>query len=309
VVAVLVAGASAVEVDAQDRQKQPPVFGADVDVVKLTVTVHDAKGRSVTDLRAEDFVIHENGRAQALQLFARAAAAEDEGGRQDLLALDLGMLMDTSESMLKVLKLSQEAAVRFLEAIPRARDLLVIFFDQDIQVSRYDSEHQQGLFDRILGLKGGGNTALYDAITVYLSRSTDGSGRKVLVLFTDGEDSISEVTLSDVMQLVRSSNVTIYPIAFGGARHTAAAMSAKGFLIGLAEASGGQVFSPTGSKDLPGIYQKILDELSSQYVLGFTSDDARRDGKFRKVKVEVKPHGLRVRHRPGYYAPSDAPAR
>ncbi|HEX9202429.1 MAG TPA: hypothetical protein VF964_00585, partial [Vicinamibacteria bacterium] len=81
--------------------------------------------------------------------------------------------MDTSESMKAQIRLSQQSAVRFLESIPRARDLLLIFFDQDIRLSRYNDENQQGLFERILGMKGSGNTALYDAISVYLSRIAD----------------------------------------------------------------------------------------------------------------------------------------
>jgi VWFA-related protein len=306
-VVALAAGAAAAP--AGERQRQPPVFGTDLEVVKITVTVQDAKGHPVSDLRAEDFIVHEEGRRQTVQVFARSAGDDAETDRPELLTLDLGLLMDTSESMVKELKLSQEAAVRFLEAVPRARDLLVLFFDHDIQVSRYNSENQQGLFERILSLKGGGNTALYDAIAVYLSRVQDGAGRKVLVVFSDGEDSISEVRLPEVMRMVRSSSVTVYPIAFGSSRGNAAAMAAKAFLMGLAEESGGRVFRPTGSRDLPEIYGKILEELSAQYVLGFVSDDPRRDGKFRKLKVEVKPRGLRVRHRPGYYVPSDAATR
>ncbi len=91
-------------------------------------------------------------------------------GEREELALNLGMLFDTSESMRKDLRLSQESAIRFLEAIPRARDLLLVFFDRDIRLSRYSSENQQGIFERILETKGGGFTALHDAIAVYLSR-------------------------------------------------------------------------------------------------------------------------------------------
>ena len=293
---------------AQERPKPaPPVFPAGLEVVNLTVTVRDRAGDLVTDLGPEDFVVLENGRPQAIQVFGRV----HEPGQDETMALDLGLLMDTSASMLKELKLSQQAAVRFLEAIPRARDLLTIFFDHDIQISRYDSEQQQGLIERIHSLKGGGNTALYDAITVYLSRVQEGTGRKVLVLFTDGEDSISEVSLSEVIQMVRGSSVTIYPIAFtgGSPRGSPRGLVAKAFLMQLAEISGGAVFTPTGSRDLPGIYDKILEELSAQYVLGFVSDDPRRDGKFRKLKVEVRRRGCKIRHRAGYHAPSERERR
>jgi len=103
---------------------------------------------------------------------------------------------------------------------------------------------------------------------------------------------------------VRSSGVTVYPIAFHGnfGMGTNRYVSSRAFLNALADSSGGLVYSPIASRDISVIYQKILDELSSQYVLGFVSDNARLDGKFRKLRVEVRPKDLRVRHRLGYYA-------
>ena len=277
-----------------------PVYPGGIDVVNVTVTVRDLRGRLVGDLKPEDFVIYEDGRRQSVQLFAPAA---QEGNDQPL-GLNLGMLLDTSESMKAQIKLSQESAIRFLESIPRARDLLLVFFDSDIRLSRYNDENQQGLFDRILEMKGSGNTALYDAIGVYLARVAESNGRKVLVVFTDGEDSTSAISLAETMALVRQSGVTIYPIAFNGnfGLGTNRYVSARAFLNSLAESSGGQVYSPVASRDLSTIYQKILDELANQYVLGFVSDNLVLDGRYHRLKVEVKPKGLRVRHRQGYYA-------
>jgi Ca-activated chloride channel family protein len=277
------------------------VFAVDVEVVNLTVIVRDAAGALVTDLNREHFKISEKGRPQEIQIFARAR----DPGQDERLALDLGLMMDTSQSMLEVLKLSRHAAVRFLETIPRARDLLTIFFDEDIRISRYTSERQQGLFARIQALEGGGFTALYDAITVYLSRVEDTRGRKVLVLFSDGEDSASSVRQSEVLFLVRSSSVTIYPIAVTSLHGTSRGLKSMAFLHQLADLSGGRVYTPTSSRQLRHIYDEILAELEAQYVLGFISDDPTRDGRFRKLKVELSRPKLKVRHRKGYYAPAD----
>ena len=286
---------------AGDKTPPPPVFTAGTEVVNLTITVRDDGGRLVSDLSPGDFAIYEDGRPQKVQLFATAT----KPGQDDALALDLGLLLDTSESMAREIKLTQEAALRFLEAIPRARDLLTVFFDQDIRISRYDSEHQQGLFERIVDARASGNTALYDSIAVYLSRVQDSAGRKVLVLLTDGEDSTSALSLSEVVTLVRSSSVTIYTIAFPGEYDfgSSRALSARSFLRHLADLTGGNVFTPVGSKDLPAIYDRILDELSAQYVLGFVSDNHDRNGRYRKLRVELSQKELRVRHRPGYYGP------
>jgi Ca-activated chloride channel family protein len=300
-VAALATPAAAQEGAKPGGTQEGPVFEAGTDVVNVTLTVRDTQGRLVSDLKAEDFVIQEDGRPQAVHVFARAI----EPGHNETLALNLGLLMDTSESMLKELRLSKEAAVRFLEAIPRARDLITIFFDEDIQLSRYDSENQQGLIERIAKLQGGGNTALYDAVAVYLTRVEDSGGRKVLVLFTDGEDSRSKIGLGELLRMVRSSAVTIYPIGLMGGFSTGSArlLQSRAILQQMAEITGGQLFTPAASKDLASIYQKILDELSAQYVIGFVSDNLRRDGKFRKLKVDVRRAGLKVRHRPGYFAP------
>jgi Ca-activated chloride channel family protein len=295
----------AVTAAAQER-RPPAVFSAGLDVVNLAVAVLDERGHPVSDLSAEDFVVLEDGRPQALRLFARAV----EPGQEEALALDLGLLLDTSESMLQTLKLSQQAAVRFLDSIPRARDLLTVFFDQDIRVSRYDSESQQGLFDRIAEAKSAGTTALYDAIAVYLSRIQDSPGRKVMVLLSDGEDTTSSVTAPEVVQMLRSSPVTVYSIAIMGGlpQGSGRVRVARAFLQDISELTGGHIFLPSAAADLPGIYRSILEELSAQYVLGWVSDDPKQDGRFRKLKVEVKRKGLKARHRQGYTAPV-APAR
>lgn len=288
---------------AQEKPAKGPVFPSGLEMVSLTLSVRDEKGRLVTDLDEPHFVVFEDGRPQPIELFARAVTP----GQDEALAVDLGMLFDTSESMIQQLRFAQEAASRFLESIPRARDLLTIFFDQDIRVSRYDSEHQQGLMARIFEARGGGNTALRDAIAVYVSRVAESSGRKVLVLFSDGEDSTSAISLPEILALVRSSSVTIYPLAFTGsfAPGSSRSLSARSFLAQLAELSGGRVFTPHGSKDLPDVYDQILDELKAQYVIGYLPANPRHDGKYRKLRVEVSRPDLKVRHRPGYTAPAE----
>ncbi len=292
---------------AQAAAQKPPVFPVALDLVNVTVTVRDKHGGFVSDLAAADFAVLEDGRPQRVQLFAPASTPEERAE----LALNLGMLFDTSESMRKDLKLSQQSATRFLEAIPRARDLLLVFFDRDIRISRYSSENQQGIFERILETRGSGYTALRDAIAVYLSRVMGTPGRNVLVIFSDGDDTTSQVSQQDIERLVRSSEVTVYPVAFSGEQrpNSADALRARAFLQGLAEATGGRVFLPTASKELAAIYKAILDELGSQYVLGYVSDNPARDGKYRRITVSLGQPELKLRHRRGYEAPKAGPPR
>jgi VWFA-related protein len=288
---------------------EPPVFTSGLDLVKVTVTVRNEKGALVSDLKPEDFVLLEDGRPQTLELFARASDPESEDEREKALTLDLGLLLDTSSSMEPVLKLSQQAAIRFLDSVPRSRDLLTLFFDRDIRISRYDSEHQQGLFERILSTRGADMTALYDAITVYLTRAAESTGRKVLVIFSDGQDTASTVKLNELMDMVRGSGVTIYSIGLqSGAPTSLRVMAASAVLRKLADVTGGGAYFPSTYRELPAIYEHILGDLGAQYVLGFESTNKTEDGKFRKIKVQVKRPGLRVICREGYYGPAPAAA-
>src|SRR5689334_10750508 len=149
-------------------------------------------------------------------------------------------------------------------------------FDGDIRLSRYDSTEQQGLFDQIMEAKpstlgsqtdANNRTAIYDAVSVYLSRVADGTGRKVAVLFTDGVDTSSTTTLPELVTMVRGSTVVVYAIGFSGEN---GGVKGEGALNRLATVTGGAAYFPSSYRDIPGIYDRILADLSGQYVLGFT---------------------------------------
>lgn len=288
---------------------QPPLtFAVEARTVNLTVTARGADGKLLKDLQEEDFNVFEDDKPQQIKFFARVfdpARARDEGqeGAPDPTAIDLGMLFDTSGSMAEVLRLSQNAASQFLESIPRARDLTTVFFDSDIRISRFNSESQQGLFDRLQKARGGGDTLLYDSIAVYLSRISQDAGRKVMVLFTDGEDSKSLVTMAELRHLVRSSTVTIYPILFGGKYSSLSAkIESKALMKELADMTGGELFSPLTFKDLGPIYTGLLDELAAQYVIGYIPGQDLAPGDHR-LRIEVKRPGVKLRHRRSYRVP------
>ena len=122
------------------------------------------------------------------------------------------------------------------------------------------------------------------------------------MVFSDGEDSRSELSQGEVNKLVRSAPVTIFSIAFSpdGVATTSRALKGRQVLQHLADLTGGDVYAPGSYRDLPEIYDKILDELQAQYVLGFVSDRPAGDGKYRKLRVEVARKGVKLRHRTGY---------
>lgn len=287
------------------KPKFPLTFATEARMVNLTVTARGVDGKLVKNLTSGDFTIYEDDKPQRIQFFARVfdpSRAADEGQEDapDPTAIDLGMLFDTSTSMEDVLKLSQNAAAQFLESIPRARALTTVFFDSDIRLSKYNSESQQGLFDRIQKAKSTGDTLLRDAIAVYLSRISDDPGRKIVVLFTDGEDTKSLISIGELKDLVRSSTVTIYPILFAGKySDSTAGIQAKALMRDLADLTGGEVFLPRTFKDLAPIYAGLLDELAAQYVIGYIPEVDPAPGEHR-LRVEVEREGVKVRHRRGY---------
>jgi VWFA-related protein len=128
-----------------------------------------------------------------------------------------------------------------------------------------------------------------------------------MVLFTDGEDSRSEISVSELRDLVRSSTVTIYPIVFGGKyTSTSAGLNANALMKDLADMTGGEVFTPKTFRDLAPIYDGLLDELAAQYVIGYVPREDARPGEHR-LRVEVNRPGAKARHRRGYRV--DAPPR
>ncbi len=287
------------------KPRAPLTFASEARTVNLTVTVRGPDGKLIKDLTVKDFSVFEDDKPQEILFFARVfdpARAGDEGqeGAPDPTSIDLGMLFDTSTSMAEVLRLSQNAASRFLESIPRAHDLTTVFFDSDIRISRFNGESQQGLFDRLQKATSGGDTLLYDSIAVYLSRITDDPGRKIVVIFTDGEDSKSVISVSELKDLVRSSTVTIYPIVFGGKySDEGAGLRARVLMKELADLTGGEVFNPKTFRDLGPIYDGLLDELATQYVIGYVPAGDVGPGEHR-LRVDVARSGTKARHRRGY---------
>jgi Ca-activated chloride channel family protein len=262
--------------------------------------VRDGKGGLVSDLTAEDFVVREDGRLQGLEIFAPAALPAE----REELALNLGMLFDTSESMRKDLKLSQESAVRFLEAIPRARDLMLIFFDRDIRISRYNSENQQGIFGRILERRAGYTALRRDM--VYLSRVETPGARPGPLHRRDDDERASPASAEDG-PLVRRHDLP--GGLLGRAQSEQRGGASRPLLPLLARRAERRARLPAHGFARAGRHLPVDDELGTQYVLGYVSDNPKRDGKFRKIAVEVARPGLKLRHRPGYDAPREEPGR
>ncbi len=290
----------------------PPVFGSQLDLVYVTVTVLDPAGRVVPDLPASAFEVREDGRPRPVSVFSHPG---DEG-----VALDVALLLDTSGSMTAELQSAQRAALAVLEKIPRLRRRTVISFDTDIRFWRTDADPMSLLSDIVAARPPNGASAIRSAVVAGIDDLVrHGSGRGVLILLSDGVDFGSAVTETQMFRAIESANVGIYPIPFvpsgwasgpstyrpgtvgrtgGGFPTTPDTLAARGFLTRLADASGGLVLVPAGH-GLAGALDRLLEELASQYVLGFAPAGGPL-GKSHRLEVRLADRRLKVRHRERY---------
>jgi Ca-activated chloride channel family protein len=288
----------------QQPSSQQPSFRAGVDLVSLNVTVTDGTQKYVVDLNQDDFQVYEDGVKQDITLFNRSN-----------LPIALALLVDTSASMEARLPIAQEAAIGFARKL-RPQDLAeIIDFDSRVVVLQNFTNKASDLEAAIRRTSAGGSTSMYNAIYIALkdlkkaiATSTDDIRRQAIVVLSDGEDTSSLLPFEEVLDLAKRSETAIYAI---GLRSTDGSSSAgKGFreaefvLRQLSQETGGRSFFPGQIAVLNGIYGQIAEELSSQYTVGYTSKNPKRDGAWRRVVVRLNRPGVSARTKQGYFAPT-----
>jgi Ca-activated chloride channel family protein len=280
---------------------QQPAFRAGVDIVSLNITVTDQQNHYVTDLDLNDFAVFEDGVKQDVTFFNR---------RQQPIALSL--LLDSSASMEDKLPTLQTAAGNFIRRL-RPNDLAqVIDFDSRVEIRQAFTGNHEELETAIQQTTAGGSTSLHNAIYIALKElkkikavSEEDVRRQALVVFSDGEDTSSLVSFDEVLDLAKRSETAIYTIALRGAdTQTKGFREAEFVMRTLAQETGGRPFFPAKVEDLNGVYTQIADELASQYTLGYSSKNVRRDGAYRRIVVQVARPGVTPRAKRGYYAPT-----
>lgn len=277
------------------------VFRSGIDLVNLGVAVMDREGRAVENLTIADFEVIENGRKQEIRYFARA---DDESVERP--PLHIGLVFDTSGSMTYDIDLARSAAIQFLNRLQRAEDITVVDFDTEVRIATYGQDDFTRLVSRLRGRKPEGWTALYDAVGVYLGSAFELQGQKVLIIFTDGGDTRSAMTYSDLLNTVKASDVTVYAIGFLQNQSHSLRTQQRLQLAQLADVSGGEAYFPSSLKEVEKIYDRIVQEIDTRYLLGYVSTDTRHDGRWRPLQVRLTRPELkevRVRTRKGYFAP------
>jgi Ca-activated chloride channel family protein len=304
VLALATAGfGSLVQGQTPQRTPRPPTFEVGIEVINLMVSVTDGQGRYVTDLGEKDFAVFEDGVRQDLSLFSH----ED-------LPISMVLMIDTSASMDEKLPQAQAAAIRFIKTLEPEKDVAQIVQFNDRTTLLQDFSSDQPLLEAaVKRTQASGPTALHNALYVALKdlqkQKKAGELRKrAIVLLSDGEDTASLVSDDQVLQLARKTEIAIYSISLRSNRSQDRARlafsQAAHLLTSLAGDTGAQVFFPNSLSELDSVYDRIAEELRTQYNIGYVSNNPRRDGKWRRIVVRTPDReGLQIRHKLGYYGP------
>jgi Ca-activated chloride channel family protein len=284
------------------RPQTPPTFQAGIEVIRLNVSVTDARSRYVSGLSQADFAVFEDGVRQQLSFFTG-----------DPLPLSVALLVDCSASMDEKLPVAQEAGARFIRTLGPADVGQVVQFNDRISVLEDFTLDHGALEAAIRSTQASGPTVLYNALYVTLKQlARQGSPavlrRRAIVLLSDGEDTASLATDDQVLDLARRAEVAVYAISLrpdrAQDRQRLTFSQAEHFMTALAQETGGQAYFPNSLSELDSVYDRVAAELRSQYTLGYVSANVRRDGKWRRIVVRAADRDdLQIRHKIGYFAP------
>lgn len=277
---------------------QQPTFRSVTQVVSIFATVTDAQNRLVPDLLETDFEVFDNDKPQPIIVF-----------RNEVQPITVVVMLDTSASMTGSISLLKTAAEQFLiRLLPEDKGAVGAFNDK-IELSAGFSNNRDQLISEVKDLDFGNGTRLYDGIAEGLDALTGIEGRRVVLVFTDGDDTSSRTGRGTVLDRARAEEVMVYAIGleseyFDGMRQVRTKPDSG--LRRLADETGGGYFELKKSSDLGPTFSRVAQELHSQYVLGFEAKQL--DGKVHKVAVKMKKAGMTARARKSYVASAAQPS-
>ena len=287
----VVCAAAAAAVSAQ--QKQEPTFKTGTQVVSMFVTVQDAQKRLVANLTQDDFEIFDNDRPQPITYFDNS-----------IHPINVVTMLDTSGSMTLTIDLLKQAAEQFVIRLLPDDKCRVGAFNDKIQFGRAEfTNNRDHLISDIKDLDYGNGTRLWDAVGASLDELKPLDGRRVVLVFTDGDDTASKASLGNVIDRSRADEVMVYAIGlesrFMAGTQMVRTKPDRG-LRKIADETGGGYFELTRAQELASTFTQVAQELHSQYVLGFAP--TQLDGKIHKLTLKLKPAGLTARARKSYVA-------
>lgn len=284
------------------------VIQVESNLVPIPVSVLDATGRSVTNLKLENFELQIDGKPAEISEVSRSETP-----------VRLAMLFDNSSSVLQAREFEKKAAIRFFKRVLRPEIDLAALYSVSTG-SRLEQPLTKNADNLVQAIENfpmpQGATALLDAIIKAAKYLSDSNGRRVIVIVSDGEDTISDSTFEDAVKAAQSMNCQIYVVKttdFENYKRTGSrngnsnirALAAERRMQDISAQTGGTVYSPVDEKELDAAFNQISAELSEQYILSYyPENDANSRGEFRTISLAVKTkQNLNVRTRKGYYVP------
>jgi Ca-activated chloride channel family protein len=282
--------------------KQDQAVHIDVNLALVNVTVTDPFNRIVTGLEADNFRIFEDNIEQEVVNFS----SED-------VPISIGVILDLSGSMANKLGKAKEAAFQFFKTANPEDEFFLVGFNERAQLLSPFTTNVEDLQSRMLSASAKGKTALLDAIYLGLSQMRGAhSGKRALLIISDGGDNSSRYNEKDIKRFVREADTQLYSVGifdpFEYRSRTPEELNGPTLLSEMTELTGGRAFTVDNLNDLPDIAAKIGAELRNQYILGYHPSNKAHDARWRKIKIKLRaPKGLpplNVYAKTGYYAPN-----
>ena len=271
-----------------------------VNEVNVVFTVTDKHGHYVRDLKKDDFKVLDD---------SRPAAEISSFHTESDLPLQVGLLVDASNSVRDRFKFEQESAIEFLNQTirPKYDKAFVVGFDVTPEVTQDFTDNTEDLSHGVRMLRPGGGTAMYDALYFACRDKLMKSGqvgpvRRAIILLSDGDDNQSHVTREEAIEMAERAEVIVYTIS---TNVTGTTQRGDKVLVRIADATGGRAFFPFQVTDVANAFSEIQDELRSQYALSYKPANFQADGQFHTIEISAldPKKNLKVRSRHGYYAP------
>ena len=268
-------------------------FRIATDLVVSNLSVFDASGQIVKGLQQTAFTVFENDRKQEISVF-----------RQEDVPVSLGSIIDNSASMEKKKDRVASAALAMVKASNPDDEVFIINFNEEADIVQDFTNDLAALEKSLHRLHAQGETAMRDAALLGIEhlRAKASRDKKVVVVITDGEDNSSVVAQQRVIEAAHLTNTIVYAIGLLGEERPDNAARARKQLEEMTNATGGRAWFLADVTAIAAVAPEIAHEIRNQYVLGYTSSDTNKDGKFRTIRVEVNVPGTTVRTRSGYYA-------
>jgi Ca-activated chloride channel family protein len=284
----------------QDTSDQIATFKIGTNEVNVVFTVTDKHGRHVTDLKQSDFrVVDDKKPPEEVRSFHS----------ETNLPLQVGLLIDASNSVRDRFKFEQESAIEFLNQTVRRRydRAFVVGFDVTPEVTQDFTDNTEALAHGVRELRPGGGTALYDALYFacrdkLLKAPQNTPSRRAIILLSDGDDNQSHVTREEAIEMAQRAEAIVYTIS---TNVSGTKSQYDKVLERIADATGGRAFFPFQIRDVANAFAEIQNELRSQYAISYKPADFKSDGHYRTIEIVTNDRkNFRVRSRRGYYAPA-----